>query len=326
MTVASGSRQLKIGLMLPQTEGMRGPGVRGWSEVSAMAQLAEQVGFDALWLVDHLLYKLEGENEGRGVWEVWSLLSAIAAQTNRVELGTLVLAMGWRNPALLAKMVDTVEEISGGRLILGLGSGYHKYEYDAFGFPFNYKVSRFEEAIQILHGLLRNGEVDFEGKFHFARECVLKPRGPRPQGPPILMGTVQPRMMACMAKYADLWNAYYDDTHNKVDGIRRLRPIVDEACRKEGRDPATLERTVTVLVADSSADPWWNRLPTENWVEDGPLKPLTGESEEIASKLLEYHAEGISHVQVCIEPTTPETIEAFVPVLESLDSAASDKT
>ncbi len=326
MTVANGSRQLKIGLMLPQTEGMRGPGVRGWSEVSAMAQLAEQVGFDALWLVDHLLYKLEGENEGRGVWEVWSLLSAIAAQTNRVELGTLVLAMGWRNPALLAKMVDTVEEISGGRLILGLGSGYHKYEYDAFGFPFNYKVSRFEEAIQILHGLLRNGEVDFEGKFHFARECVLKPRGPRPQGPPILMGTVQPRMMACMAKYADLWNAYYDDTHNKVDGIRRLRPIVDEACRKEGRDPATLERTVTVLVADSSADPWWNRLPTENWVEDGPLKPLTGESEEIASKLLEYHAEGISHVQVCIEPTTPETIEAFVPVLESLDSAASEKT
>ena len=216
MTVASGSRQLKIGLMLPQTEGMRGPGVRGWSEVSAMAQLAEQVGFDALWLVDHLLYKLEGEDEGRGVWEVWSLLSAIAAQTSRVELGTLVLAMGWRNPALLAKMVDTVEEISGGRLILGLGSGYHKYEYDAFGFPFNYKVSRFEEAIQILHGLLRNGEVDFEGKFHFARECVLKPRGPRPQGPPILMGTVQPRMMACMAKYADLWNAYYDDTHNKV--------------------------------------------------------------------------------------------------------------
>jgi len=240
-----------------------------------------------------------------------------------VELGTLVLAMGWRNPALLAKMADTVEEISGGRLILGLGSGYHKYEYDAFGYPFDYKVSRFEEAIQILHGLLRNGEVDFEGNFHFARECILKPRGPRPQGPPILMGTVQPRMMACMSKYGDLWNAYYDDTHNKVDGIRRLRPIIDEACRKEGRDPTTLERTVTVLVADSSADPWWDRLPTENWVEEGPLKPLTGGPEEIANVLLEYQAEGIAHVQVSIEPTTPKTIEAFVPVLEAVDRAAS---
>ena len=323
MTVTSGTRNLKIGLMLPQTEGMRGPGVRGWSEVSEMAKLGEAVGFDSLWLVDHLLYKLEGEDEGRGVWEVWSLLSAIAAVTNTVELGTLVLAMGWRNPALLAKMADTVEEISGGRLILGLGSGYHKYEYNAFGYPFDYKVSRFEEAIQILHGLLRNGEIDFEGKFHFARECILKPRGPRPQGPPILMGTVQPRMMACMSKYGDLWNAYYDDTHNKVDGIRRLRPIIDEACRKEGRDPATLERTVAVLVADSSVDPWWDRLPTENWVEEGPLKPLTGGPEEVANVLLEYQAEGIAHVQVSIEPTTPKTIEAFVPVLEAVDRAAS---
>jgi alkanesulfonate monooxygenase SsuD/methylene tetrahydromethanopterin reductase-like flavin-dependent oxidoreductase (luciferase family) len=322
MTAASGSRSLKIGLLLPQAEGMRGPGVRGWREVSDMARVAEDVGFDSLWLVDHLLYKLDGEDDARGVWEVWSLLSAIAAVTNRVELGTLVLAMGWRNPALLAKMADTVEEISGGRLILGLGSGYHKYEYDAFGFPFDYKVSRFEEAIQILHGLLRNGEVDFEGKYHSARQCELKPRGPRPQGPPILMGTVQPRMMACMAKYADLWNAYYDDTHNKVDGIRRLRPIVDEACTKEGRDPATLERTVTALVADAGADPWWDKLPTENWVEEGPLVPLAGAPEEIAKVLLEYQREGIAHLQICLEPTTSESIEAFARVLEAVDKAS----
>jgi len=322
MTAASGSRSLKIGLLLPQAEGMRGPGVRGWREVSDMARVAEDVGFDSLWLVDHLLYKLDGEDDARGVWEVWSLLSAIAAVTNRVELGTLVLAMGWRNPALLAKMADTVEEISDGRLILGLGSGYHKHEYDAFGFPFSYKVSRFEEAIQILHGLLRNGEVDFEGKYHFARECELKPRGPRPQGPPILMGTVQPRMMACMAKYADLWNAYYDDTHNKVDGIRRLRPIVDQACTHEGRDPATLERTVTALVADANADPWWDKLPTENWVEEGPLVPLAGAPEEIAKVLLEYQREGIAHLQICLEPTTSESIEAFARVLEAVDEAS----
>ena len=321
MTVASGSRSLKIGLLLPQAEGMRGPGVRGWREVSDMARVAEDVGFDSLWLVDHLLYKLDGEDDARGVWEGWSLLSATAAVTSRMELGTLVLAMGWRNPALLAKMADTVEEISGGRLILGLGSGYHRHEYDAFGFPFDYKVSRFEEAIQILHGLLRNGTVDFEGKYHAARECELKPRGPRPDGPPILMGTVQPRMMACMAKYADLWNAYYDDTHNKVDGIRRLRPIVDEACTKEGRDPATLGRTVTALVADASADPWWDKLPTENWVEEGPLVPLAGAPEDIAKVLLEYESEGISHLQICLEPTTCTSIEAFAQVLEAVDGA-----
>ena len=322
MTVASGSRRLKIGLMLPQTEGMRGPGVRGWREVRDMAQVAEDVGFDSLWVVDHLIYQLEGEAEGRGVWECWSLLSAIAAVTERVELGTLVMAMGWRNPALLAKMADTVEEISNGRLILGLGSGYHKVEYDAFGYPFDYKVSRFEEAIQIVHGLLRTGKVDFAGKYHAARECELKPRGPRANGPPILMGTIKPRMMACMAKYADLWNAYYDDTHNLVDGIRRLRPIVDEACRKEGRDPATLERTVTVLMADSDADAWWDRLPSSNYVGEGPLKPLTGSAQQMAETLLEYAGLGISHIQICLEPTTTKTIEALAATLEAVDAAS----
>ena len=136
------------------------------------------------------------------------------------------------------------------------------------------------------------------------------------------MGTVQPRMMACMAKYADLWNAYYDDTHNKVDGIRRLRPIVDQACTHEGRDPATLERTVTALVADANADPWWDKLPTENWVEEGPLVPLAGAPEEIAKVLLEYQREGIAHLQICLEPTTSESIEAFARVLEAVDEAS----
>lgn len=321
MTVASGSRRLKVGLMLPQTEGIRGPGVRRWGQVAEMARVAEEVGFDSLWMVDHLLYKLDGEDSGRGVWECWSMLSALAAITSRVELGTLVLAMGWRNPALLAKMGDTVEEISGGRLILGLGSGYHRHEYDAFGFPFGYKVSRFEEAIQIVHGLLRDGRVDFEGKYHRARECELKPRGPRPQGPPILIGTQHPRMMACMAKYADLWNGYYDYIKNSVEGVRGLRILIDEACRQAGRDPATLERTVTVLIADSSADPWWDRMPASYEKDDVPLMPLTGAPEAIAQTLLEFQAEGISHVQICLEPTTCETIEAMGPMLEAVERA-----
>jgi alkanesulfonate monooxygenase SsuD/methylene tetrahydromethanopterin reductase-like flavin-dependent oxidoreductase (luciferase family) len=320
MTVADGSRSLKVGIMLPQTEGLRGPGVRSWKEINEMAVVAEQVGFDSVWLVDHLLYKLDGEDKARGVWEVWSLLSAIAATTSRVELGTLVLAMGWRNPALLAKMADTVEEISGGRLILGLGSGYHRFEYDAFGFPYNYKVSRFEEAIQIVHGLLRDGQVDFEGKYYSARECELLPRGPRDGGPPILIGSTSPRMMAAMAKYADCWNAYYDDTHNQVDGIRRLRPIIDAACREQGRDPATLERTVTVLMADSTADPWWDRLPSEQTEGQAPLVPLTGPAESIAEVLRQYEQEGIAHVQICLDPTTSDNIEKLAPILEALDA------
>jgi alkanesulfonate monooxygenase SsuD/methylene tetrahydromethanopterin reductase-like flavin-dependent oxidoreductase (luciferase family) len=323
MTVATGTRSLKVGLMLPQTEGMRGPGVRGWREVAEMAKAAEDVGFDSLWVVDHLVYQLEGEELVRGVWEGWSLLSAIAAITNSVEIGTLVLALGWRNPALLAKMADTVDEISGGRLILGLGAGYHKLEYDMFGYPYAHRVGRFEEGIQIIHGLLRTGQIDFEGEFYSARECELKPRGPRPEGCPILIGTCKPRMGRLMATYGDIWNAYYDDTFNKVDGVTRLKPIIDGFCEKQGRDPATLERSCTVLVADDSGDAWWDRLPSEQYAEEGQLVPLNGSPESMAEVLLEYQAAGISHIQASIEPTTPEVIEKFGRVLEAIDAASN---
>ena len=308
--------------MLPQIDGMQGPGVRRWSDVSDMAKLAEDVGFDSLWVVDHLLYEMVGEPEPRGAWEAWSFLSALAAITARVELGTLVLAMGWRNPALLAKMADTVEEISGGRLILGVGSGYHKLEYDAFGFPYGYKVSRFEEAIQIVSGLLRDGSIDFEGKYCSAKECELKPRGPRAKGPNIMVGTNtgSPRMQRIAAKYADSWNVFYDNTANRVQGFANAKPEFDEACKDVGRDAASFEATVTVLVADSSADPWWDRLPTSHFAEEEPLKPLTGAPEQMAEELLRYHAAGASHVQLSLEPTSAKTIETLAPMLEALDS------
>ena len=321
MSVADGSRTLKIGLMLPQIDGMAGPGVRRWSQVSDMAKLAEDIGFDSLWVVDHLLYEMVGEDEPRGAWEAWSFLCALAAITKRVELGTLVLAMGWRNPALLAKMADTAEEISDGRLILGVGSGYHRLEFDAFGFPFGYKVSRFEEAIQIVSGLLRNGSIDFSGKYHFAKECELKPRGPRPNGPPIMIGTNtgSPRMQGMTAKYADMMNVFFDNTANRVEGFINAKPEFEQACRDNGRDIDTLQNTVTVLLADPSADPWWDRLPTSHFADEAPLKPIMGSPDEVATELLRYEAAGASHLQISLEPTTIATIESLGPVLEAVD-------
>lgn len=309
---------LKIGLMLPQTDGMRGSGTRRWMDIKAVARAAEEVGFDSLWVVDHFLYRLQGEDKPRGVWEGWSLLSALAACTQQVALGTLVLGMGFRNPALLAKMADTVDEISGGRLILGVGAGYHELEFRAFGYPFDHRYSRFVEAIHILHGLLKRGRLDFVGKYHRACGCELLPRGPRAEGPPIMIGAIGAKMLRLVARYADVWNAYYDDTGNRVDGVRALARRVDEACREVGRDPATLERTAAVLVADANADPWWTRLPTAR--DNQTIKPLTGSSETIAAELLAYAREGIGHVQICLEPTTPATVEAFAPVIEAIRS------
>ena len=153
--------------------------MEGWAEVKEMALLAERVGFDSVWLVDHLLYRLEGEEQARGVWECWSLVSAVAAITERVEIGTLVMAMGGATRHCWQRWRQRWRRLAEEGLSWVWDRGTTSLKYDAFGYPFGYKVSRFEEAIQIIHGLLRNGYVDFEGKYHSAKECELRPLGPR---------------------------------------------------------------------------------------------------------------------------------------------------
>ena len=151
-----------------------------------LASTAEAIGLDTLLLPDHLIYRLPELPNMRGSWEAMSMAAALAAVTTNVELGHLVLSTSWRNPALVAKMADTIDEISGGRFTLGLGAGWHEPEFTAYGFPFEHRFARFEEAVQIIHGLLHHGHVDFEGTYYNARDCELHPRGPRPDGLPIL--------------------------------------------------------------------------------------------------------------------------------------------
>src|SRR6185503_1777113 len=147
-------RPLKVGVQLPEVERE----VR-WPELRDMARAAEDVGFDSIWVGDHLLY-VDPDLPPRGPWEAWSVLAALAGITERVELGPLVASVSFHNPAMLAKKAATIDEISGGRLILGLGAGWNEAEYRAFGFPFDHRVDRFEEAFAIIRGLLREGRVD----------------------------------------------------------------------------------------------------------------------------------------------------------------------
>jgi probable F420-dependent oxidoreductase len=277
-----------------------------WRDIVAMARLAEEVGFDSVWVADHLL--IRGQ-EVKGPWEAFSILAALAAATSRVELGPLVACAGFRNPALLAKMADTLDEISGGRLILGLGAGWHAPEYQAFGYPFDQRVSRFEEALQIISGLLRDGQIDFEGRFYTARECELRPRGPRPHGPPILIGTRGARMLRLTARYADAWNGFYSTFGNQPDGLVERIAALDAACAAVGRDPATLERTASVYL---QSGPF---VPTHDW----SVAPLSGEPQALAEALRAYAALGVSHIQLGLEPQTMAGIAACAPILEALD-------
>lgn len=318
MSDSNSPRPTKIGVMLPVME--KNTGMRRWPEIKAMAQLSEDMGFDSIWLPDHFLYKLENDEPAKGCWECWSMLCAIAACTERVELGTLVLGLGFRNPALLAKMADTLDEVSDGRLILGIGAGYHKYEYDAFGYPFDYKYSRFAEGMQILHGLLKNGEVDFQGRFHSARNCELKPRGPRATGPTLMMGSSGPKMMKLMAQYCDMWNGFWDDTGNSSLGYEKLSVKIDQACEDVDRDPKTLQRSVTVLIADETADPWWEDMPFDNDADLGALKPLQGSPTALAEQLHAYVEQGVTYIQLHLDDCSHQNIERLGPMLEAFDA------
>jgi probable F420-dependent oxidoreductase len=304
---------LKVGIFLPFVEYMMDGRTPRWTDILAMAQEAENLGFDSLWLGEHLIFHFpephpwSGHAEG-GPWECWSLLAALAAATKRIEIGPLVGCTSFHNPALLAKMADTIDEISGGRFILGLGAGWNEDEYRAFGFPFDHRASRFEEAITIIHALLHEGRVDFAGAYYQARECELRPRGPRPNGPPILIGTTGPRMLRLAARYADLWNVDLWGYH-QPDEIGPLRTMVDEACAAVGRDPATLGRTVAL-----------NINPTGR-TDIPETEAIRGSAEELVGILRAFAQEGISHIQVCLLPNSLASLEAFAPTLELLRSS-----
>ena len=320
MDASARGRPLRVGLLLPAIEGTMAGDTARWADLVAIARRAEDVGFDSLWVSDHLLFRLPGREERPvGMWEGWSLLAALAAATSRIALGPFVSCTSFRNPALTAKMADTVDEISGGRLILGLGAGWHRPEYDAFGYPFDRRASRFEEAFAIIRALLREGHVDFAGMYYQARDCELRPRGPRPQGPPLMIGTKGPRMLRIAAPHVDAWNS---DWTSSPAAIPPLREAVDAACREVGRDPATLERTAGVLVDLPSRDPNRSgRASTSGATEPTtrPDPPASGSPEELADLLRGYAREGITHVQVWLDPSTVAGVEEFAPVLDLLD-------
>jgi alkanesulfonate monooxygenase SsuD/methylene tetrahydromethanopterin reductase-like flavin-dependent oxidoreductase (luciferase family) len=301
---SSVGRPLKVGIFLPVAETMLNGDTPRWSNVLAMARQCEAVGVDSLWVMDHFL--MPGPVETVGAWDCWSLLAALAAVTSRASIGPLVSCTGFRNPALLAKIADTVDEISGGRLILGLGAGWNEREHAGFGYPFDHRVGRFAEAIEIVHGLLREGRIDFDGKYYQARDCELRPRGPQGRNLPILVGGRGERVLRLAASYADSWNSDWALPADLLPLLAR----VDDACQEVGRDSKTLERTGAVQIAF----PGLKREP----FDDGRGQ-VSGTTEELATLLRSYASAGVGHLIVWLFPNVPESIEAFAPVLELLD-------
>jgi alkanesulfonate monooxygenase SsuD/methylene tetrahydromethanopterin reductase-like flavin-dependent oxidoreductase (luciferase family) len=302
------ARPLKVGVQLPEVER-----VAPWRDLARMATTAEALGYDSIWVGDHLIFRYLDE-PSRGPWEAWTMMAAIAAVTERVEIGPLVACTSFHNPAMIAKKAATLEEVSGGRLILGLGAGWNEAEYAAFGYPYDHRVSRFEEAFTIIRRLLRGEEVNFHGDFYTVDNCLIVPPGPRPEGPALMVGSGSPRMLDLTMPYVQSWNAWYAWFGNRPEGLAPWMQKVDEACARVGRDPATVERTCAVYVGLTGGK--GRKVGKSDEPEDPPLK---GSTQALADALRQYAAAGISHVQLVLDPITVESIEEFAPVLEELD-------
>ena len=286
---------MKIGVQLPEVEYEI-----SFGDLVAMARLAEQVGFDALWLGDHLLYELEVGP--RGPWEVWTTLAALAIATERIELGPLVASTSFHAPAMLAKMAATVDAASNGRLILGLGAGWNKREYTAFGFPYDNRVDRFAEAFTIIRTLLRDGSIDFHGAYYDVDDCVLHPRSPRTGGPPLLIGSIGPRMQALTLPHVDAWNVWWSDYGNTVDGFAGVKGTVDGRLAEIGRVGAVSATCAVYVKLPGGSGRQMGDYPTSS-------KPIEGSPSEIGDHLRALEVAGADAVQLVVDPIVPASIE-----------------
>lgn len=283
---------MRIGIQLPEVERE----VR-WPEYVAMAKAAESGGFDSIWLGDHLLYRDEGDIE-RGPWEAWTLLSALAAATERVRLGPLVACTAFHPPGLIAKMAATIAEVSGGRFVLGLGAGWNEPEFRAFGLPYDHRVSRFEESFSIVRTLLAGQRATVAGRFWRADDAVLLPAPA--QRVPLMVGSNGPRMLSMTLPHVDAWNTWYEDHGNSPEGFAALNERVSEAAREAGREPEAIERSACVLVRPGAQS---------GERADAPDVPaLTGPPERIAEALREFADAGADEVIVVADPITERTV------------------
>lgn len=298
------TRPLSVGVQLPEAERLV-----PWTEYRDMALAVEQTGFDSIWVGDHLLYR--NERGTTGPWEAWSLLAAIGAVTERVLIGPLVAATSFHSPAMLAKKAATVDEISGGRLILGLGAGWNEPEYLAYGFPFDHRAARFEEAFTVIRTLLTEGAIDFQGHYYQLRDCELVPPA-RPGGPPLMIGSIGPRVLRATLPHVQSWNAWFAWYGNTAEGLRPLLDDLDRACHEVGREPSEVERTVAVMVRMPEAEGRYYGAD-----DDVPTEAV--EADRLPELLVELAELGVGHVQLVIDPITTASIEALGPALDRLD-------
>jgi alkanesulfonate monooxygenase SsuD/methylene tetrahydromethanopterin reductase-like flavin-dependent oxidoreductase (luciferase family) len=301
-------RGFEVGLVLPMGESFVDGSTTRWADIRDLALRAEELGFDTVWTADELLWR-PPDGEPHGWWECVAMTGAVAAATSRVKVGTWILSALHRNPGITAKAVETLDEVSGGRFVFGLGSGHSGRQGRAFGLPEDHVYGRFEEALEIILPLLRQGRADFEGTFHAARDLEHRPVGPRPGRIPIMIGAKGPKMLRLAALHADIWSWYVEERSDLAEFGPRIAAL-EAMCVEVGRDPATIGKSAGVVVE-----------PTSFTGSEGVLGvPIRGSAEEIADGLRAFGAAGFTNLELLVWPPTLAALDAMAPVLELLDA------
>jgi probable F420-dependent oxidoreductase len=286
---------VKVGVILPigDTDGPSGTSP-SFPEVAAFARAVEDSGLDSGWIADHLFYRAKDGREF-GLHDGWTMLTGVAAITSRIELGTLVLCTSFRNAVQTAKLAAAFDVVSDGRLVLGLGCGWHKPEYDAMGVPFERRVSNFDESLQVIRRLLDGERVTFQGDHVQADDAVLLPKPSRRI--PILVAASKPRMLRLTARWADSWNTAWYGLPN--DREREELAHLDAALADAGRPTGEVERTVGLTITD----------PVQPPVPEPDPHSFKGSVDEMAELLRAHRDLGFGHAIVVLEPMTIRSVE-----------------
>jgi alkanesulfonate monooxygenase SsuD/methylene tetrahydromethanopterin reductase-like flavin-dependent oxidoreductase (luciferase family) len=296
---------IDVGLVLPMNEWPETGEKPTWAKISGLAELAEAVGFDTVWIADELIWVIPDWPGPRGWWDCLTMAGAVAASTSTVQVGTWVMSALHRNPGVVASASETLDEISGGRFVLGLGAGHSNGGAKEFGYPTDKTISRFAEAVEIIVPLLRGETVTFQGEFHHAHGAEVRPRGPRPGRVPLMMGGHSPRTMKLAATHADTWSAFATSSSLPA-AFGPLIEQLDRVCDETGRDPASIGRSIGVFVDPGDA---------KHAEATGFGEAITGSIDQIVDTIGQFASIGVTRVEIIPWPPTAEVVESLAPLV-----------
>jgi len=299
---------VQLGLVLPMHEHPDDGVKPTWADISALARRGEELGFDTVWIADEILWRVPEWPGPRGWWDCLTMTGAVAASTSKVRVGTWVMSALQHRPGMVVRAAETLDEISGGRFVLGLGAG-HGGGATELGYETDKGVSRYLEALEIIVPLLRGESgVRFNGAFHRADGVDVRPRGPRPGRVPLMMGGHSTRTITAAASYADTWSAYATSS-SLPEAFRKLTEQLDRICEGIDRDPASIGRSVGVFVEPGEA---------KSAEATGFGVAITGSTDRITETIAGFADVGVTRVEIVPWPHTIDTLDRLAPAFASL--------